>query len=135
MFRSVKPSRAIVHRTSAFSFSNLGRDDKKDTHQKVCVFFVISVHFRCHRSVFYRPDLSAFFLLYEKKKIVRLRRAVGGSAHPRCINFSNLSVLDFSKQKTTCRNKSFFVWRYRPDLNWRMRVLQTLALPLGHGTI
>ena len=26
-------------------------------------------------------------------------------------------------------------WRYRPDLNWRMRVLQTLALPLGHGTI
>ena len=26
------------------------------------------------------------------------------------------------------------MWRYRPDLNWRMRVLQTLALPLGHGT-
>ena len=26
-------------------------------------------------------------------------------------------------------------WRYRPDLNWGMRVLQTLALPLGHGTI
>ena len=31
----------------------------------------------------------------------------------------------------TCR----FSWRYRPDLNWGMRVLQTLALPLGHGTI
>ena len=30
---------------------------------------------------------------------------------------------------------SFLFWRYRPDLNWRMRVLQTLALPLGHGTI
>ena len=28
-----------------------------------------------------------------------------------------------------------FVWRYRPDLNWGMRVLQTLALPLGHGTV
>ena len=27
------------------------------------------------------------------------------------------------------------LWRYRPDLNWGMRVLQTLALPLGHGTI
>ena len=26
-------------------------------------------------------------------------------------------------------------WRYRPDLNWGIRVLQTLALPLGHGTI
>ena len=27
-----------------------------------------------------------------------------------------------------------FDWRYRPDLNWRMKVLQTFALPLGHGT-
>ena len=27
------------------------------------------------------------------------------------------------------------LWRYRPDLNWGMRVLQTLALPLGHGTV
>ena len=26
-------------------------------------------------------------------------------------------------------------WRYRPDLNWGMKVLQTFALPLGHGTI
>ena len=25
-------------------------------------------------------------------------------------------------------------WRCRPDLNWGVRVLQTLALPLGHGT-
>ena len=31
--------------------------------------------------------------------------------------------------------KCFIFWRYRPDLNWGMRVLQTLALPLGHGTI
>ena len=30
---------------------------------------------------------------------------------------------------------SLGLWRYRPDLNWGMRVLQTLALPLGHGTI
>ena len=30
---------------------------------------------------------------------------------------------------------SFFVWRYRPDLNWRITVLQTGALPLGYGTI
>ena len=26
-------------------------------------------------------------------------------------------------------------WRYRPDLNWRITVLQTGALPLGYGTI
>ena len=29
---------------------------------------------------------------------------------------------------------SFFIWRYRPDLNWRITVLQTGALPLGYGT-
>ena len=28
-----------------------------------------------------------------------------------------------------------FKWRWHPDLNWGMRVLQTLALPLGHVTI
>ena len=31
--------------------------------------------------------------------------------------------------------KSFIFWRYRPDLNWRIRVLQTRVLPLGYGTI
>ncbi len=25
------------------------------------------------------------------------------------------------------------LWRHHPDLNWRVRVLQTLALPLGYG--
>ena len=32
----------------------------------------------------------------------------------------------------------FFItvlWRWRPDLNWWMKVLQTFALPLGHVTI
>ena len=110
LFRSVNPSRAIVHRTVAFRFSNLGRDNKKDRTQKGSVFFVISVHFRCHRSRYSTGQICLhFFFSMRRKIIVRLRRAVGGSAHPRCINFSNLSVLDFSKQKTTCRNKSFFV--------------------------
>ena len=31
--------------------------------------------------------------------------------------------------------KNVDFWRYRPDLNWGLRVLQTLALPLGHGTV
>ena len=25
-------------------------------------------------------------------------------------------------------------WRYHPDLNWGIEVLQTSALPLGYGT-
>ena len=28
-----------------------------------------------------------------------------------------------------------FTWRYHPDLNWGITVLQTVALPLGYGTI
>ena len=38
-----------------------------------------------------------------------------------------------SKNPVHFRERDF--WRYRPDLNWRIRVLQTRALPLGYGTI
>ena len=27
-----------------------------------------------------------------------------------------------------------FVWRYHPDLNWGVELLQSSALPLGYGT-
>ena len=30
--------------------------------------------------------------------------------------------------------QSAATWRCRPDLNWGVKVLQTFALPLGHGT-
>ena len=40
----------------------------------------------------------------------------------------------FSKRKRTSFRMSFFFWRYWPDLNWRITVLQTGALPLGYGT-
>ena len=49
-------------------------------------------------------------------------------------NGSNLPVL-FSKRKRTSARMSFFFWRYWPDLNWRITVLQTGALPLGYSTI
>ena len=52
---------------------------------------------------------------------------------------SNISLVpegtNFIEKEKTRSRVSFFFWRYRPDLNWGMRVLQTLALPLGHGTI
>ena len=41
----------------------------------------------------------------------------------------------FSKKKTHIIRCAFSFWRYRPDLNWRITVLQTGALPLGYGTI
>ena len=38
-------------------------------------------------------------------------------------------------EKRASAAQMLFFWRYRPDLNWGMKVLQTFALPLGHGTI
>ena len=49
-------------------------------------------------------------------------------------DLSNL-VGSISPNKKDILVDVLFVWRYRPDLNWRMKVLQTFALPLGHGTI
>ena len=46
------------------------------------------------------------------------------------------SIFDATAKKKDC--DIFFItvlWRWRPDLNWWMKVLQTFALPLGHVTI
>ena len=32
-------------------------------------------------------------------------------------------------------NVRVFIWRRHPDLNWGIRVLQTLALPLGYDAL
>ncbi len=71
-----------------------------------------------------------------------LKRKKQGSDQPFCLIhpcFGRIS-LHFvlkARKNLSClgRQKRFLSWRYRPDLNWRMRVLQTLALPLGHGTV
>ena len=36
------------------------------------------------------------------------------------------------RHTSLCKN---LIWRYHPDLNRGMKVLQTFALPLGYGTI
>ena len=76
------------------------------------------------------------FLLYEKKNYCsppssRRRQLSTGQLH---VDGSNLSKQVPPKGKAH-HSVCFSFWRYRPELNWRMRVLQTLALPLGHGTI
>ena len=77
-----------------------------------------------------RPDLSAF--LPQAKIIVRLGRALAGNSPPDCCIRLFKSVL-VQKRRTPKGVRLF--WRYRPDLNWRITVLQTVALPLGYGTI
>ncbi len=55
-----------------------------------------------------------------------LRRALGCSSpqkHARC--FRGAPFMQWG-----CA-----YWRYHPDLNWGIKVLQTFALPLGDGTI
>ena len=39
------------------------------------------------------------------------------------------------KEKTTLRKGVVFLWRRHPDLNWGMKLLQSFALPLGHGAV
>ena len=39
------------------------------------------------------------------------------------------------QNKNDLQKQVVLFWRYRPDLNWRITVLQTGALPLGYGTI
>ena len=31
--------------------------------------------------------------------------------------------------------QELFDWRHHPDLNWGVKLLQSFALPLGHGAI
>jgi hypothetical protein len=53
-------------------------------------------------------------------------------------NASKLSALKLlyhskrRKEKNLILSKSGSFWRRHPDLNWGIRVLQTLALPLGY---
>ena len=60
---------------------------------------------------------------------------MGGTALVRVAFTTFKSVATTSPSKKDILSDVLFVWRYRPDLNWGMRVLQTLALPLGHGTV
>ena len=40
-----------------------------------------------------------------------------------------------TQKATPCNMQGVaFIWRCRPDLNWCITVLQTVALPLGYGT-
>ena len=70
------------------------------------------------------------------KMMVSLRRAVANSSPPDCSDFI-FQILPILLQqiKKDILSDVLFVWRYRPDLNWRITVLQTVALPLGYGTI
>jgi hypothetical protein len=42
-------------------------------------------------------------------------------------------ILKDNAKNRLSESDSLFFWRRHPDLNWGVRVLQTLALPLGHG--
>ena len=77
-----------------------------------------------------------FSSLWEEK-IWSCRHRAGGKQQSTGLLHLDLQICRycFSKKKKHTVWCAFSFWRYRPDLNWRMRVLQTLALPLGHGTI
>ncbi len=81
------------------------------------------------------PRFVTILFPQEREFMVRLRQAVAANCPlDSWIKWFKSGTFPFPKQKDILSDVLLF-WRYRPDLNWGMRVLQTLALPLGHGTI
>ena len=60
---------------------------------------------------------------------------LGGEPDPNIYYRTFIIEPIYRTKKKDTHQRVFLIWRCRPDLNWGVRVLQTLALPLGHGTI
>ena len=117
---------------------------KKDTHWKVCVFFVHSGHFwassksQCHCEpvctlAWQSPATSEvparfvciFSFLWKEKIIVRLRRAVGGNCPPdSCIQIFK-SDLSIAKKTHTGWCVSFLLLVYTLDISVQPGLLPT----------
>ena len=74
------------------------------------------------------------FLPMEKKIIGVAAIELAASRCPPDLCIQVFKSAGADKKRNT-PNGVFLFWRYRPDLNWRITVLQTGALPLGYGTI
>ena len=113
-FRSVKPSRATVHRTVALNCSNLSVlfHQKENAHHLVCVFFLLLVYTLdiYHRNTVPARFVTFSFLWKEKSRFGSVEPSPATVHRTSAFNGSNLSVLYFSKEKTTCRNKSFYLF-------------------------
>ena len=123
MFASVKPSAAIVHRTIAFSFSNLGRNDKK-THPKWCVSFLeVPARFELAINGFAARGLTTW-LRYHMKQGTRLRSlsfvGAGDEARTRYLHLGKVALYRMSYTR---------IWCLRSESNQRHADFQSAALP------
>ena len=84
----------------------------------------------------YQPDLLASFLLSARRKDRCFARSSPRKWRSSAPHF-DLQIYPslISSKKKTHTDWCAFFWRYWPDLNWRITVLQTGALPLGYSTI
>ena len=53
--------------------------------------------------------------------------------HSILIAFAQHELITYQKKPRF--DSEVFFWRRHPDLNWGVRVLQTLALPLGYDAL
>ena len=75
-----------------------------------------------------RTDRLVFFVLVLVMGVEPIRPFELGILSPVRLPFRHTSI--YSKKDDLKLN-----WRYHPDLNRGIKVLQTFALPLGHGTV
>ena len=54
---------------------------------------------------------------------------------PRCFLCKDVSIRMLTQNKTALLRECCFVWRRQLDLNVRMKLLQSSALPLGYGAV
>ena len=106
---------------------------KENAHRLVCyLLLAYSLDIACRSR--YCPDLLPFCLRQNVRCRIRpagFKQLSTGQLH---LIVQICPVLFLQKEKAhhlVC----FSFWRYWPDLNWRITVLQTGALPLGYGTI
>ena len=118
---------ADVHRTSAFNLSNLVgpiSPNKKDIQLDVLFLCLCNTLDALPSMSGYRPDLLHFLPFGKKIMVLNPSSRVQADVHrTSAFNISNL-VGPFSPNKKDIQLDVLFVWRYRPDLNWGMRVLQ-----------
>ena len=113
----------------------LSKYKEKTTCRNMSFFLLFVYTLDITYQYWYRPDLLHFSFQWNEKLRFGSVEPSPATVH-RTVAFgsSNLTVLFLQKEKAH-RMVCFSFWRYRPDLNWRITVLQTGALPLGYGTI
>ena len=95
-----------------------------------CFFRALAfiVSHRMHRGKAHTDGFSLRFISFTRERATQTYFA--NSRYSPCFPYA---VIFKAKTKDTHESECLSIWRRHPDSNWRMKLLQSFALPLGHG--